>query len=301
MELGFLEKAAEDDPEGSDRPFFASKVGGKPCWPDLSSLPAPLACKKCGKPPALLLEFHAPLETGGAEGGENEDESEEEDPRTLFLFMCTAPQCHSAGDLSPFLVLRYQGRSTPDTHPDREVPRGVDTPPPDASPLCIVCGGRGPKHCGSCKMVNYCSKEHQLLDWRNGHKRVCPDLANASLTVASLDYEPWLGVGLPEWEVVTEPEPEGACRGRGEERSERERMEDYEKYIREHGSGDDRVGVSVETLEKMVGVAGGGAKGGGKEDKIFKAFMKRIAPEHQQVSASEKRLEPPNRGSVFPL
>lgn len=83
---------------------------------------------------------------------------------------------------------------------------------------------------------------------------------------------------MPEWEVVTEPEPR---RGKGVERSEEERMRDYEAYMRENcargGAGGEA--WSKEELEGLVGKRGGREK----EDKVFKTFMKRVAVEKQQV------------------
>lgn len=80
----------------------------------------------------------------------------------------------------------------------------------DFSNLCRLCGALGPKvswthdcgcnvvdlkdcwyffffiislvlHlqvCGGCKMARYCSKEHQALDWKSGHKAECKDPGN---------------------------------------------------------------------------------------------------------------------------
>ena len=81
---------------------------------------------------------------------------------------------------------------------------------------------------------------------------------------------------LPEWEVVTELEPMG--RGKEEERSEEERMRDYEDYMKQN---DLKGGAwSAEGLEGMMEKKGGKGK---KEDKVFKTFMKRMAIEKQQV------------------
>lgn len=39
--------------------------------------------------------------------------------------------------------------------------------------VCIVCGCRGTKKCGGCKKYIYCTRDHQLLHWKNGHKQLC--------------------------------------------------------------------------------------------------------------------------------
>jgi pre-rRNA-processing protein TSR4 len=278
MELGFVEKV---DEFGEDSPFI-SKVGGKPVWSDPGVPPAEQSCKKCGHPLVLLLQFHAPLSEG-----------DEEDPRTLFLFMCRNPQCHCPQDSRCYHVLRYESRGlkVSNSVQDTDVStRSHDTPSEtenseshqDEAPLtlCTVCGGRGTKACGGCRKVNYCSKQHQVHDWKLGHKRAC---VNSAQSPPTLDYDPSSGVVLPEWEVVTEPEPRGS--GQGEERSEEDRMRDYEAYVKDLKGGAGGGAWSVEELEDMVGKKGGKGRGKEKEkDKVFKTFMKRIAVDRQQVS-----------------
>lgn len=43
----------------------------------------------------------------------------------------------------------------------------------DFQKLCVVCGYRGPFACSKCKQTYYCSKEHQVLHWKSGHKQKC--------------------------------------------------------------------------------------------------------------------------------
>ncbi|KAL4707877.1 hypothetical protein ACJJTC_010312 [Scirpophaga incertulas] len=40
-------------------------------------------------------------------------------------------------------------------------------------PLCEVCHQPANQTCGGCKLVYYCSKSHQKLGWREGHKLKC--------------------------------------------------------------------------------------------------------------------------------
>lgn len=276
MELGFVEELL-GDPEGGGH-ICVSKVGGKPIWPDLSALPGEHACKKCGKPSVLLLQIHAPLAP--------EDQG---DPRSLLLFMCTDQQCHSAGDPRCFQVLRYEperpgmnsdldaavSRLAVSCAATAESPDGSNDCPkevgPVTPPLCEVCGVLGLKRCGNCQRVSYCCRDHQIRDWKAGHKRTCSDAVPTPNETTPLDSS--LGVVLPEWDVVTELE----CLGEGQERSEGERMEDYERYMDEV-KGQGKPELSTAALEAAVG----GVKG---EDTMFRAFMKRIAAECEQVSA----------------
>lgn len=39
--------------------------------------------------------------------------------------------------------------------------------------FCAVCKGPAAQCCSNCNTVYYCSKEHQKIDWKNGHKACC--------------------------------------------------------------------------------------------------------------------------------
>lgn len=38
---------------------------------------------------------------------------------------------------------------------------------------CAHCGKPAALKCGGCQRVVYCDKNHQILDWKNGHKNNC--------------------------------------------------------------------------------------------------------------------------------
>jgi len=42
----------------------------------------------------------------------------------------------------------------------------------DAAHSCIVCGKEASQCCAACRTVHYCSKEHQVADWKQ-HKVNC--------------------------------------------------------------------------------------------------------------------------------
>ncbi len=380
MELGFVEKP--DYPDELNSPFYPSKVGGKPVWLELPSK-GTLTCEKCRKPLLFLLQFQAPLPSKEKNGAENH--------RTLFLFMCKDPKCHSPGDTSCYVVLRYESRevlryesrevlryesrevlryesrevcvereisihsshdiitgrpltlemapipscdtgndctdedlpittstsspippcdvrrgcvdealpiTTPTTKPSSDTSRDEqhheDVTPvttsnssrkscddriksdesPNTLSLCIVCGGCGPLNCGSCRGVRYCSKHHQIHDWRSGHKQICSKLAHGEIKPNDIGYDPSLGVVLPELEIVTEDEHEICRQGMKPEVSEDKKMEDYVKYVE---------GLDLGRSECDLGIFEKSAKDEAKKDKIFRAFKKRIAEEPQQV------------------
>lgn len=81
VELGFAEEAPAWTLRSEQ---FPSKVGGRPAWLGLAELPGPgaLACARCGRPLAFLLQVYAPL-----------PDRDDAFHRSLFLFCCREPPC----------------------------------------------------------------------------------------------------------------------------------------------------------------------------------------------------------------
>lgn len=165
VELGFLE---ESEPFLLKSRFFPSKFGGRPAWLSLKNLPSPeeLSCRVCSKPTTFLLQLSAPLDM------------EETFHRTLFIFVCTNPKCCNPNTAGNFHVFRSQlSRKNEfykfDPPVERPVPAGEDIDASCYNKLCQVCGSLGPKTCSSCFKVNYCSKDHQKIDWKKYHKQEC--------------------------------------------------------------------------------------------------------------------------------
>ena len=167
IELGFVEKT--DDWLLLSH-FFPSKVGGKPAWLSLKPLPRfdDLKCGVCGKPCVFLLQAYAPrsdLDTCFH--------------RTILLFMCKDPACSKRNDSANFIVIRSQlpreNEFYPSEAPDEDrFDSKADYPRASKlQDLCVVCGVPGPKKCSGCHTLTYCSKEHQTLDWKAGHKLKC--------------------------------------------------------------------------------------------------------------------------------
>lgn len=140
--------------------------------------------------------------------------------------------------------------------------------------LCVVCGIQGPKRCGKCQIVNYCCRDHQIHDWKNGHKLFCSDLASGQRSLSDIGYDPSLGVALPLLEIVTELEPDLSSLEKQPERNDEERMADYHKYVRSRNINvskeDTKKSKHDETSDKRI-------------DKLFKVFKKRVALEPEQV------------------
>jgi len=105
-----------------------------------------------------------------------------------------------------------------------------------------------------------------------------------------VQHNPGSGVLLPEFEIVTEPEPE-VLEQTTEERSEEERMEDYFKLVKSGkcGTVTDNDGGKSWKLGKTPEKATSDAR----SDKYFNAFKKRVALEPEQVeqySSNEKPM-----------
>ncbi|XP_063109913.1 programmed cell death protein 2 isoform X2 [Cavia porcellus] len=254
VELGFAEEAPAWRLRSAQ---FPSKVGGRPAWLSGAGLPGPgvLACPRCGRPLAFLLQVYAPL-PGRADAFH----------RSLFLFCCREPPC-CAG----FRVFRNQ---LPRKNEFYSFEPPSETCPPDAGEdvclqlkpgthLCRVCGCLAPKTCSRCHQAHYCSKEHQLIDWRSVHKQTCtPD--HVDHTVPDHNFL------FPEFEIVIETEdimPEVI-----------EKEEDSE-IIESMGEAPE------EELESM-------ARHESREDNIFQKFKTQIAHEPEQILRYGRGVEP---------
>ena len=140
--------------------------------------------------------------------------------------------------------------------------------------LCAVCGVQGPKRCAKCQIVNYCSRDHQIHDWKSGHKLFCADLASGKCSLSDIGYDPSLGVALPLFEIVTELEPDLSSLEKQPERNYEERMADYHKFIRSKNIDECKEDTKKNKYREASDK---------KSDKQFKAFKKRVALEPEQV------------------
>ena len=172
VELGFVEKPSHSLRIASR--FFPSKVGGKPAWLNLRDLPdsEQMLCKMCGKPLVFLLQVYAP-----------DVEMEDCFHRTVFIFSCKDGKCVSKTSSDCFLVLRNQlprdnefYSYDPPPEVDTETKNIVDEKAKVWTSLCDLCGCRGGKKCSRCHTAMYCSRMHQSVDWKGGHRDVCGKL-----------------------------------------------------------------------------------------------------------------------------
>ncbi|KAI4462818.1 pcdc2 programmed cell death protein 2 -related [Holotrichia oblita] len=255
VDIGFAEECEPWQVESSQ---FPSKIGGKPAWLNLQNLPDPndLECQSCQKPMIFLCQVYAPYE---------------EDPdnfhRTLFVFICRNSKCSVSNDNKNVVVFRSNLRRDnpfyPYDPPDNSSPSIVNVT--NCPSLCDVCGCLAPKRCSKCKKSAYCSREHQVYDWKNGHKNNCE--RHNVLTKILFD----------QYEMVVEPEEieENLV-------SEEKEMEEYKKLEQEGKTGTLN-DVSETELDAHTAII---------EDKVFMAFKKRISNNKEQVLRYERNGNP---------
>uniref|UniRef100_A0A8C4KTK5 Programmed cell death protein 2 n=1 Tax=Equus asinus TaxID=9793 RepID=A0A8C4KTK5_EQUAS len=179
--------------------------------------------------------------------------------RGLFLFCCRAPPC-CAG----LRVFRNQLPRKNDFYsyepPSEEPPAATGDPVclqlKSGAHLCRVCGCLGPKTCSRCHRAHYCSKEHQTLDWRSGHKQACTQADNLDNTVPDHNFL------FPEFEIVIETEDEIT--------PEVVEKEEESEIIGSMGEAPE------EELDSM-------AKHESREDKVFQKFKTKVALEPEQI------------------
>lgn len=294
VELGFAEAIDDDDVVRKLKftsIFFPSKVGGIPAWLNLQDLPDPsrMLCKICQKPMAFLLQVYAPM---------SEDRSFH---RTIYLFCCKDGKCHAKNRSDCFLVLRnqlkrenrfYNFHPPPDIDEIRELSLPEEFKPKAWTTLCDVCGCRGGKMCSKCHMAQYCSREHQTVDWKSGHKGFCTMLLCAEEGFNQEQFFEGNNPGknarskvlFPEYELVIETEPNDSD---NYDKSEDERLDDYKQFVQTNTvltdeDGDDKELEFLSTLGKEALLA----------DKQFRKFKKRVSREPKQVLRYHRNGEP---------
>lgn len=244
------------------------QVGGRPFWLIPSHLPHPSKLKcgnpKCGRTMSLLVQLYAPVSADAI--GSNSAFH-----RMIYVFACTKAKCASIAGFQKeksFKVFRVQLPQINAFYPPIESTDDKEIDPLSSSSdgnmgpatllaaggrktynanekvqrddLCILCGSSGPSRCARCKGPRYCSREHQSLHWKNGHKEACSASSSSSSSDLSLMSSVALsevtrasllsGAILPCWELVVDSEPSKEERERLEEEklpeSVRERLVD---------------------------------------------------------------------------
>jgi len=259
VELGFV--SDEDvNPNLLHSAFFPSKVGGRPSWLHLSSLPPPAAlqCQVCKKPSVFLMQIYAPIE--GRPSCFH---------RTVFLFICRDATCSASNDSSNIRAYRSQlprrnpfYSFDPPDYNAKKVDLTSFKSASDFQTLCVVCGCPGPKCCSGCRNRNFCSKEHQKIDWTlGGHKGSC----NRTPTEPAMDHNALFL--FPQHQIDTEAEEDGEDGKKGRE------VDPEEELNKAKGYSTDFSETELEAMATQESTA----------FKSFTAFKKRVARAPDQI------------------
>ncbi|XP_076034390.1 zinc finger protein RP-8 [Oratosquilla oratoria] len=267
VELGFVEKSPKWKLKSK---YFPSKVGGFPAWLELHNLPSSdeLLCKVCKKPLVFLCQVYAPF-----------TDKEHCFHRTMFVFVCRDGSCSKENDCSNIKVFRSQLSRDNNSYPfeaPKEEESGCESPgAADFHNLCRICGALGPKVCGGCKKAWYCSREHQAIDWRGGHKKECKEsdtVQNFTAKEGSFLF-PEFEIEMEPEELENEPNP-----------SEEQIMKDYEDLLRTGNANNSSYDPEDEAdLIKMATK---------ETDKQFRKFRTRINQYPDQIIRYDRGGEP---------
>lgn len=201
IDLGFAEEC--EDEFRLSAISYPSKLGGKPAWLRWDKLltEAQMHCLVCEKILQFLCQIYIPTELSG-----------QQYHRTLYVFCCSNGKCYKststknssgAGCIKVFRSLMEESDDDlTEEDLDNKVEEELRKAMQDKESLwttCEVCSLYGEKRCSLCRNVLYCSKEHQVFDWKvNDHKKECQSIRNNSTKNKFL---------FEEYEIVIEEEP----------------------------------------------------------------------------------------------
>uniref|UniRef100_A0A671EG64 Programmed cell death protein 2 n=1 Tax=Rhinolophus ferrumequinum TaxID=59479 RepID=A0A671EG64_RHIFE len=161
-----------------DRDNSAAGQPGPWRWPECCAEPTHLPAAAARAPVRQMDAFHC----------------------RLLLFCC--------GAACVFLEVSYPGKmtSTRFNHHLRILPieagESVFPQLKSGAHVCRVCGCFVPQAGSRCHKAHYCSREHQTLDWRLGHKQASTQSDNLDNTVPDHDFL------FPEFDILIETEDE---------------------------------------------------------------------------------------------
>lgn len=142
---------------------FPSKIGGKPSWLSMKDLPRDIKCDTCNKTMTFLLQVYSPRE------------AECTFHRSLFLFICNNGSCvNHRAQVFRCQLPRQNDYYSPDPPCEDASKPTLITPGQFGLKVCAFCGASGNLSCAKCSKASYCSKDHQIVDWKQlGHKESC--------------------------------------------------------------------------------------------------------------------------------
>ncbi|XP_057315187.1 programmed cell death protein 2-like [Hydractinia symbiolongicarpus] len=256
-ELGFAEECSN---KALLSPFlFPSKLGGKPVWLRWDTFPSQemLMCGVCSNQMRFLCQLYVPHTLKGIQYH-----------KTIYLFCCGNGPCSK----NKMFVKALRSQKEDSDNDISNFEKLSDSELIEKAklltsklPLCNLCGCYADKKCSLCQVL-YCCKDHQIFDWKNGHKLNCSGnakLMNGKKSVCKTDQKSLL---FDEYEIVTEPEP-------NEEKSKDDKAEKYKTYL-EKKRGPQNVDAKLDAdLQKIDE----------NSDEMFLKFKERIDREPEQI------------------
>ena len=195
--LGCIEKCEET--WALESRYFPSKVGGRPAWLDLKNINVDVSCTICSDPCLFLCQIYAPI-----------DSQPSAYHRTIFVFVCKNPNCCKSNSNNNFKVFRCQLPLVNDYYPPEEPTDdpdwSTDSKVEKFNDICHVCGCLGSYQCSKCKLIKYCSKSHQVFDWKTNHKNICNSVVTTTPTPENSNNT--FNLLFPEYEIIEEEEEE---------------------------------------------------------------------------------------------
>ncbi|KAF5286043.1 hypothetical protein FQR65_LT12978 [Abscondita terminalis] len=241
VDLGFAEEGESWKLESR---LFPSKIGGKPAWLELENLPSvqDLQCDNCHQQMIFLCQIYAPYE-----------EDENNFHRTLFIFICRNPKCSQRNVNNNMKVFRS---SLPRINKFYSAQPSLEEP--DINFSVSKC---------KCK-ITYCCRQHQVADWKNGHKEMCGSIKECTTQSKMLFKEYELVIGEEDLEDHGVDESEA--------------LNEF-KRLQSEGKIGTMVDASDVDLEAHSFV---------DQDPAFSKFRKRISKIEDQVLRYERDGEP---------
>jgi pre-rRNA-processing protein TSR4 len=200
--LGFIEKGRENlmFKQSDWNNWDGGIIGGKPIWLNPVHIPRPedLACSVCRDPLVFLLQIYCPL-----------DIPDTAFHRAIYVFCCNKESCMNQGSIKCFRNQLAKENDFYDNNGDSNNNKIVESLPS----LCEVCGCGATNVCSQCKVMRYCSRNHQKNHWKI-HKLICGlnssvDIDNSidkDLSDNNASKSTQLNLLLPEYDLFVNQE-----------------------------------------------------------------------------------------------
>lgn len=174
VDLGFAER--NENKFDLTALHYPSKLGGRPVWLRWDRLPSQKCaqCNSCNKQMIFLCQLYVPIERTA-------NEKRLSYHKMVYVFCCLDGRCYKKGSLTHVKAFRAVKLENENDLTNEDLDKKTNQELSEMlvkiesqQSLCKVCGGYGDKKCSGCHKVSYCSKDHQVFDWKKcGHSITC--------------------------------------------------------------------------------------------------------------------------------